>query len=177
MSRELTELLRDETGTAFTEALVSLPVFVALLGGTVALNSMYGAKLEAMARARRLAWLQADSGECPPSSCASSACRAAEAGIRSDGLAGLEVISGGGISLGSLVIHVRDHLLGTYTDGVASAKARMPSTSSSAITVQRARTRVLCNATTRLTEQGQTILDRACSTSLGNTEYAREVCR
>ncbi|MFZ1864130.1 MAG: hypothetical protein WAU39_07920 [Polyangiales bacterium] len=176
MSQGLIELLRDEIGTALTEALISLPVFVALLGGTVALNSMYGAKLEAMARARRLAWLQADSGECRARSCTSTACQAAEAEIRSGDLADLDTVSRSGMSLGSFAIHVRDHLLGTYTDGVASAEARMPSTSSSPITVQRATTRVLCNATTRRTQQAQTILDQACSTSLGTTEYAREVC-
>jgi hypothetical protein len=177
MSQSLTKLLRDEAGTAFAEALISLPVFVALLGGTVALNGMYTAKLEAMARARRLAWLQANSGECPPRSCASAACQAAEAEVRSGALADLGAVGGSGVSLGSLLMQARDYLLGSYTAGLGSAQARMPSTSRSAVTVQRATTRVLCNTTARRTEEGQTILDQACATNLGTTEYAREVCR
>ena len=55
MIRPFSQLLRDEEGTALVEALVSLPVFIAVLAGVVALNGVYSAKLEAKARARRLA--------------------------------------------------------------------------------------------------------------------------
>ena len=74
MIRALSRLQRDEKGAALLEALVSLPVFIAALAGVVALNGMYSAKLEAKSRARRLAWLQADSGECPAQSCRSGEC-------------------------------------------------------------------------------------------------------
>ncbi|KPK16449.1 MAG: hypothetical protein AMJ62_05545 [Myxococcales bacterium SG8_38] len=177
MREGLTSLLRDAKGAAFVEALVSLPVFAALLGATVAFNSMYGAKLEAKARARRLAWLQADSGECPARTCRSSACDAAEAEVHAGGLDDLEHINRNGMSLRSFVSRVRDYLIGTYTDGVGVAEAPMPSMSSSPTTVQRGVTTLLCNTTARHTESGETILQHACAAGLGTTEYAGEICR
>jgi hypothetical protein len=177
MSHHLGTLLQDQKGSAIAEALVCLPVLVALLGGTMAMHSMYAAKLEAMSRARRLAWLQADSGECPTRGCSSSACEAAEARVHANGLAGLDSAGGGGMSLRSFVGRVRDYLIGTYTDGTASAEAPLPSISGARVTVQRATTRLLCNATGRRLEEGQLILDQACATGLGRMEHAREVCR
>lgn len=177
MRSPIAKLWRDETGVAFAEALVTVPVLVALLGGTVALSSMYRAKLEAMARARRLAWLQADSGECPVRSCVSSACEAAETQIDSEGVSGLEAVGEGGMSLRSFVARARDYLVGTHTSGIASAEARLATTSRSATTVQRAEARILCNTTPKNTDEGRSILEEACATALGTTEYAREVCQ
>jgi hypothetical protein len=86
MNRPFSRLLRSEEGTALVEALIGLPVFVAALAGVVALNGMYGAKLEAKSRARRMAWLQADSGECPVQSCSNGDCGRIEGEIRAGGL-------------------------------------------------------------------------------------------
>lgn len=177
MKERITSLLRDQKGAAFAEALVVLPVFVAILGATVAFNSMYGAKLEAKARARRLAWLQADSGECPARTCRSSLCDEAEGRVRADGLDDLERVSGNGMSMRSFLGRVRDYLIGSYTDGVGVAEAPMPSTASFPTTVQRGVTTLLCNTTTRRTESGDTILQHACTAGLETTEYASEVCR
>ncbi|MGD8826632.1 MAG: hypothetical protein PVI24_16730 [Myxococcales bacterium] len=177
MRSRIGKLWIDEMGTAFAEALVSLPVLIALLGGTVALSSMYRAKLEAMARARRLAWLQADSGQCPARSCASPACQAAESQIDSEALGRLRGVSEDGMSLHSFVAQARDYFVGSYTSGVASAEARLPSTSRSAITVQRGATRILCNTTPKSTEEARSVLEQACASGLETTEYAREVCR
>ena len=47
-----TRLLSDETGTAFADTLVALPVLGLILAGVLALNAAYGAKLEAKSRAR-----------------------------------------------------------------------------------------------------------------------------
>ncbi|MBT8467636.1 MAG: hypothetical protein KJN97_02705, partial [Deltaproteobacteria bacterium] len=62
MVASIQSILADEKGTAMLEALIGLPVFAASLAAVVALSGMYGAKLEAKSHARRLAWLQADSG-------------------------------------------------------------------------------------------------------------------
>lgn len=177
MRKHITTLLREQRGAAFAEALVSLPFFVALLGATVAVNGMYGAKLEAKARARRLAWLQADSGDCPARTCSSPSCEAAEAGVLAGGLDDLDHVGDHAMSLGSFVGRVRDYLIGSYTDGVGLAEAPMPSTWRSAKTAQRGVTTLLCNTKTRRTEGGDTILEHACAAGLANTEYASEVCR
>lgn len=170
-------IINDERGTAFAEALITLPIFVALLGGIVALSSMYGAKLEAKSRSRRLAWLQAESGRCPIRDCASSACGTVESDIRSRGLDDFQTVRGRGMSLGSFLDRIGGYLMGTYTDGVGSAEARLPSTSSSSTTVQRGITTLLCNTSSRQAEGAQTVLEHACATGLRTTEYASEVCR
>lgn len=177
MSIQHVSILRDESGAAFAEAIISLPVFIALLGGVVAVNGMYEAKMEAKSRARRLAWLQADSGLCPERSCRSPECSATEQAILSDGVGGLQRIADGPVALGSFLRRMRDYFVGTYTDGIATARAPMPATFHSSFTVQRGTTTLLCNTTGRHTHDGESILERACATDLRSTEYAREVCR
>jgi hypothetical protein len=170
-------LLGDERGSALAEALISLPVFIAALVGVVALNGMYGAKLEAKSRARRLAWLQADSGECPAQSCQSGECRRAEAEVRGGGLDELLTARDGSFSVASFVGDVGRYLLGKATNGVGIASALMPRLVSSGLTSQRGVTTLLCNTTARLSEAGESVLDHACRTQLGKVEYASEVCR
>lgn len=170
-------LLRDERGAALAEALISLPIFVAVLGGTVALNSMYSAKLEAKSRARRVAWLQADSGECPEQTCSSGTCRAAEGTIRTEGLDGLLAVQDSRFKLRSFLGRVGTFLLGKSTRGVGHAEAALASTSSAGRTVQYGVVTLLCNTTTRYVESGGNILEHACATGLETAEFASEVCK
>ena len=177
MTRSIQQLLSDEKGTAMVEALISLPVFVAALAAVVALNGMYGAKLEAKSQARRLAWLQADSGECPAQSCRTGDCGRIESEIRAGGLDDLLAVQDGRFSLDSFVGNLGRFFLGRATNGVGLAEARMPTTVRSDIGSQHGVTTLLCNTTSRDAEGGGNVLEHACRTGLGTTEYAREVCR
>jgi len=177
MIRSFVRLLRDDQGTAMVETLISLPVFVAALVGVVALNGMYGAKLEAKSRARRLAWLQADSGECPFRSCRSGDCGRIEGEIRADGLDELLSVRDSRFSLGSFLGDVGRYLLGKATNGIGLAEALIPAMVGSGLTSQHGVTTLLCNTTPRHADTGGSVLEHACRTGLATTEYAREVCR
>ncbi len=177
MIRSLSRLLRDKTGTALVEALVSLPIFIAALAGVVALNGMYSAKLEAKSRARRLAWLQADSGECPPQSCWSGECGRIEGEIRAGGLDDVLTVHDGHFSLESFLGNVGRYFLGRATNGVGLAEAVTPAMVGSGLTLQHGVTTLLCNTTPRRTDTGGSVLEHACSTGLRTTEYASELCR
>ena len=177
MIRPFSPLLRDEEGTALVEALVCLPVFIAVLAGVVALNGMYSAKLEAKARARRLAWLQADSGECPAQSCRSGECGRIEGDIRSGGIDGALAVHDSQFSLQSFLGDVGRFFLGKATNGVGLAEAVIPAIVGSGRTSQHGVTTLLCNTTARPTETGGSVLEHACRTGLRTTEYASEVCR
>ena len=177
MIRPFSRLLRDEEGTALVEALVSLPVFIAVLAGVVALNGMYSAKLEAKARARRLAWLQADSGECPAQSCRSGECGRIEGEIRSGGIDGALAVHDSQFSLQSFLGDAGRFFLGKATNGVGLAEAVMPAIVGSGRTSQRGVTTLLCNTTARPTDTGGSVLEHACRTGLRTTEYASEVCK
>jgi len=159
------------------EALVSFPVFIAVLAGVVALNGMYSAKLEAKSRARRLAWLQADSGECPAQSCRSGECGRIQGEIRAGGLDELLRVDDGQFSLSSFLDDVGAYLLGTATNGVGLAEALIPPMVGSGLSEQYGVTTLLCNTTARSTEDGDNVLDHACRTGLGATEYANAVCK
>jgi hypothetical protein len=172
-----TRILRDEKGTALLEALISLPIFAVVLAGTMALHGVYSAKLEAKARARRMAWLQADSGECPAHTCTSAECAPIEEGIRTGGLDALLSVRDGRFSLGSLLGDVGRYLLGRATVGVGFAEAWIPSSVGTGSTVQQGMTVLLCNTTSRDTETGSSVLEHACATGLRATDYAREVCK
>jgi hypothetical protein len=177
MIRSLSRSLRDERGAALLEALLSLPVFIAALAGVVALSGMYGAKLEAKSRARRLAWLQADSGECPTQSCRIGECGRIENEIRAGGLDDVLTVRDGQFSLGSFFSDVGHYLLGKATNGVGVAVAATPTMVGSGRTSQHGVTTLLCNTTARHTDTGGSVLEHACRTGLRTTEYAREVCR
>jgi hypothetical protein len=177
MIQSLSRLLRDDQGTALVEALISLPVFAATLAGVLAFNGMYTAKLEAKSRARRMAWLQADSGECPVQSCRSGACGSVEREIRAGGLDDVLAVQDGQFSLESFIDNAGSYLLGKATNGVGLAEALMPSVFSSRATSQHGVTTLLCNTTARDTDTGGNVLEHACRTGLRTTEYAREVCR
>lgn len=169
--------LAKENGAVFVEALAAVPVLGVILAGVLALNSMYAAKLEAKARARRIAWLEADSGRCSAKSCAGAGCQALETEIRANGLDALSTQRDGRFSLASFVGSIREFFVGRTTTGLATANAPTPMLVSSGRTEQRGATTLLCNTTPRLTGSGGSILDHACSTDLNTTEYAREVCR
>lgn len=159
------------------EALVCMPVFAAALAAMVALNGMYSAKLEAKARARRLAWLQADSGECPFQSCRSGECGRAEGTIRTGGLDDLLTVRDSRFSLDSFLGNVGRFLLGKATNGVGVAEARMPGLVAAHAGSQHGVTTLLCNTTTRQADDVGNVLDHACRAGLQTTEYASEVCR
>ena len=177
MVRSCSRLLRDKQGTALVEALISLPVFIAALAGVVALNGMYNAKLEAKSRARRLAWLQADSGECPAQSCRSGDCGHIEAEIRAGGIDEALAVHDSHFSVESFLGNVGRYLLGKATNGVGLAEAPMPAMVGSGLTSQHGVTTLLCNTTARQTDTGGSVLEHACGTDLRTTEYASEVCR
>ena len=177
MIAPLARMLRDEKGTALLEALISLPVFVAVLAGTIALHGVYSAKLEAKARARRMAWLQADSGECPPRTCTSAECAPIEEEIRTGGLDALLSVRNDPFSFGSLLGDIGRHLLGRATVGVGLAEASIPSSVGARRTLQKGLTVLLCNTTSRDTDTGSTVLEHACATGLRATDYARELCK
>lgn len=177
MIRAHARLLADEEGSAFAEALVSLPIFVAALAGVVALNGMYGAKLEAKARARRVAWLQADSGTCPAQSCRSGECGHAEGEIRAGGLDDVLAVRDSRLSLESFLGNVGRYLLGSATNGVGLATASIPPMVGSGLTSQHGATTLLCNTTARHLDTGGSVLEHACRTGLRTTEYASAVCQ
>ncbi len=170
-------LLSDETGTAFAEALVALPVLGLILAGVLALNGVYGAKLEAKARGRRVAWLQADSGECPARECKGGECQAIESELMAHGLDALSSSRSGTFSLDSFVGSVREFFLGKTTTGVGTASAPTPPLVGPGQTRQRGITTLLCNTTSRQAGSGESVLNHACATGLSETEYASEVCR
>jgi hypothetical protein len=168
---------RGQSATVLVEALIVIPVLAIILAGVLALHAVYSAKLEAKARARRLAWLQADSGECPSSSCGTSECETAVSAVRSDVTAHVIETNSGGRSLSSFLGDLRDFFIGSLTRGVASVRAGVPTPLLHEKTVQHGRTTLLCNTTTRHVEGGNRVLDHVCTTDLRTTEYARELCR
>jgi hypothetical protein len=177
MTRSFSRLLPDDEGTALVEALISLPVFAVALAGVVAFNGMYTAKLEAKSRARRMAWLQADSHECPAQSCRSEECGRVEGEIRAGGLDRLLTVQDSELSLGGFVGDVGRYLLGRATNGVGSAETPMPPMVGSGATSQHGVTTLLCNTTPRDVDTGGGVLEHACRTGLRTTEYASEICR
>ncbi len=170
------ELFVDERGAAFLEGVAVAPVLGVLLVGVVALNAMYLAKLEAKSRARRLAWLQADSADCPPQTCAGERCEAVSDEIRSAAIDPATAIEGNGISLRRFLGRARDFFLGTVTRGMATATRRLPNLLRKQQTEQQGTTILLCNARGRSADSGKSTLGYACSAGLHRTEYAREVC-
>lgn len=177
MAASIRQLLANENGTAMLEALVSLPVFAASLAAVVALNGMYGAKLEAKSRARRIAWLQADSGDCPAQSCRSGECGRIEREIHASGLDDLLAVRDGRFSLDSFLGNVGRFFLGQTTNGIGLAEALMPRGLSSEVGSQHGVTTLLCNTTASGADGVGNVLEHACRTGLQTTEYAREVCR
>jgi hypothetical protein len=177
MGASIRHFWADEKGTAMLEALISLPVFAASLAAVVALNGMYGAKLEAKSRARRMAWLQADSGECPVQSCRSGECGRIEGDIRAGGLDDLLTVREGRFSLDSFLGNLGRFFLGQATNGVGLAEALMPALLSPELGSQHGVTTLLCNTTPRDAEGAGNVLEHACRTGLQTTEYASEVCR
>jgi hypothetical protein len=158
------------------EALICAPIFAAILAGVVAFHGMYAAKLEAKSRARRLAWLQADSGRCPAQSCLSGECGRAEAEVRARGLDGLSRVRDTRFSLASFVGDVGRYFLGQATQGIGVATTRMPALIDAAVGSKRGATTLLCNTTMRHAEAGGSVLEHACRAGLRTTEYAGEVC-
>ena len=159
------------------EALICLPVLVGALGGIVALHAAYGAKLEAMARARRIAWLQADSGECPARSCSSGECGSVEGDIRSGGLDAVLAARRSPFSLDSFLGDLGRFLAGTVTRGVGVASARTSTVIGKSVTSQQGVTTLMCNTTSRHTDGLGNVLREACATGLASMEYASAVCR
>ena len=168
---------RTYAGTALVESVILVPILGVVLAGVLALHGLYAAKIEAKARARRLAWLQADSGECPVSSCSTSDCEAATRGIRERGVDALQTSRSGHFSLSSFVGELGGFFIGRATSGAATAAARIPRLLRRGETTLPGRMTLICNTTSRNTESSLSILEHACNTDLRTAEYAREICR
>ena len=158
------------------EALICLPVLIVALAGIVALNGAYSAKLEAKARARRIAWLQADSGECPATSCASGECEIIEQEIRAEGLDRILDVSSSRFSLRSFVGNVGRFLLGKATKGLGRGEAASSPIFGRAQTSQHGTNTLMCNTTARHPDGLGNVLEQACETGLATMEYASAVC-
>lgn len=169
-------LLRDDSGAAFAEGLIVMPVLALILAGVLAMSATYSAKLEAKSRARRAAWLQADSGSCPARACTGEGCEAIAEDIRSSGLHRLPEVQSSGLSLRSFLGRIRDYFLGRVTRAVGTASARLPGLLRKARSEQQGVSTLLCNTTSRKVESGESVLQHACSTGLQAMEYAGDVC-
>lgn len=177
MTAPRNSLIRNQHGAAMAEALVCFPIYAALLVSILAVHGMYAAKLEAKSRARRLAWLQADAGHCPPSSCRSSECALAVREVRDGGMGRALEVTEQRFSLGSLIGDVRSFFLGSVTRGLGFARSPMPAGVAQRLGSQSGVTTLPCNTTARESQQGVSALEHACRAGLDSTEYAREVCR
>ncbi len=169
-------LLRDETGAAFAEALISLPVLAIALVGVVAIHGMYGASIDAKSEARRLAWLQADAGHCPESTCRSARCEQSAVGIQSSGLEAVET-SQGGLSTASFLQDLGRRLLVGSTTGIGRATAPRPGLLGGGRVEQRAGFPLICNTTARTSTDGTNVLEHACANGLSDVDFASELCR
>ncbi len=165
---------RHETGTALVEAIIVAPAFALILVSALAVHSMYSAKLAAKERARRLAWLQADSGECSESSCSTPDCQRVAGEI--DSALSVESVAAAGLSLDTFLRNLRDFFIGGVTRGIARVDAKTPSMIPGGFTGQVGATELACNSRARTAENGDSVLAHACRTGLGSTDYAREVC-
>jgi hypothetical protein len=166
-----------QVGAVFLEALAAVPFLAAVLAGVIALGGMYSAKMEAKARARRLVWLQADSGVCPAEACATATCAAAQRELRDGGIDALGSVRGGGRSLGGFVGNLGRFLVGSVTRTQAGATATVPRRFRGGQTTQTGRMTLLCNTTAEEMGSEGTALEQACKGGLERTEYAREVCK
>lgn len=167
----------SQDGAALVEALVTIPVLAVVLAGILAFHAMYMAKLEAEARGRRVAWLQADSGDCPTETCMGGECRAMEMEIRREGLDDLQSTGTEAGSVSSFLGSLKDFFVGRVTHGIGHASAPMPGVVHAAPTSKRGVTTLLCNTRSPRDDSHSAALARACSSGLHSTEYAREVCR
>ncbi len=57
-------LIRHKTGAAYAEALLTLPVYLAIFAGVLLFHGLYTAKLQAKSKARRAVWQQAYAPDC-----------------------------------------------------------------------------------------------------------------
>lgn len=133
-------------GTAYVEALLTLPVFAAVFAGILAFNSMYAAKMEAKAESRRLVWLQAMSEDCGGGTlgCAGSHCGDASS-IESD-LGGIDGGDSGWWGTGSLLDNVLSFVSGESTRTEAQAEGWIPaSLGIGSTTTKRGRNVLMCN--------------------------------
>ena len=162
-----------QQGTAYAEALICVPIYAAVLIGLVAFNNMYSAKIEAMARARRVAWLQAESGDCPEESC--TECASSEGEIQT-GLDSLSRARSGKGSASSFAGKLGELIAGSSTRGTATAVAPLPPRIGDGRTVQRGVTPLPCNTKPRKAPDEGSILEEACAGGLSTAGYAGAAC-
>ena len=136
---------------------------------------MYGAKLEAKSRARRMAWLQAESGQCPAQSCRDAECVHIAGEVRS-GVDELFSVENSRFSLRNLVGELGTYFLGKTTHGIGLAEEPTSKTVGSGTTTQRGVTALLCNTIPRAMNADAHPLEHACRTELRTLEYANEIC-
>ncbi len=163
-----------QEGAVYAEALLCLPVFIALLLAVLGFHSMYGAKLEAKASARRAAWLQADSGDCAPNSCPD--CLSAGRRLAAEGLDPLNAVEVSGRSLGKFTGRLFNLFWGRSTDGRAEARVNMPRGLPGSESRMRALTTLPCNTRGSAGPSLDSALREACEGGLSGMELATGAC-
>lgn len=162
-------------GAIFVEAILVIPILGMLLATVLAVSAIYSTKLEAKARSRRLAWLQAESGRCPERACLGAACGVAVADVRANGVDALSSVRASRFSLDTFVGDVRQFFVGTSTTSVATATKALPMMLGRA-TRQSGAHPLACNTTPRSTNPGTSAVDLVCQTDLRRSEYAGDIC-
>lgn len=162
-------------GTAFVEAIVILPVLGTLLASVLAVSAIYSAKLDAKAFARRLAWLQADSGRCVEAGCAGGECDAVAGEVLASGVDALSSVRTAGFSLRSFVGDVGEFFVSTSTRSIGTATRELP-TAFGRRTHQTGVKALVCNTAPGSSGPSSSILDFVCKTDLKYSEYAGEIC-
>ncbi|MEM7138199.1 MAG: hypothetical protein AAF500_16585 [Myxococcota bacterium] len=156
------------------EALILVPVFAALLAGVVGLNNLYVAKLEARERARRHAWLQAESGRCSRLACDAICMRAREE-VDREALAEAAAASNEGFPTGVALTEVQGFFAGRVAEGIGVASAPLPAMVGGAKRQTEIHA-VPCNTTGRVHPDGGDIFQLACEADLRNIEYVEGAC-
>lgn len=143
-------LLRDETGASYAEAIILLPVFIILFAGVLAFNSMYIAKLEAQADARRLAWVQSNRDDCGGAStgCDTAECESELSALGSENGAAAGSTSGD-FDLGSAAGFLGDLVLGKVTRVQRGRTRWFPEMFGADTTSQFGAVALMCNETPR----------------------------
>ena len=163
-----------QQGAVYAEALVCFPAFLALLLAVIGLHGMYSGKLEAKSRARRAAWLQADSGDCAQNSCPD--CRPGERRIAAEAFTPIEEVQTSGHSLSKFGSRLSSQLFGRSTDGVGEVTVDMPKGMGGAGTRMRGLTTLPCNTRGRQGPNIESALRDACEGGLAGVELAAGAC-
>ncbi len=147
-----------QQGTAYVEALFTLPVFAAVFAGILAFNSMYAAKMEAKAESRRLVWLQAMSEDCGGGTLGCAGAHCGDAGSIESDIGGIDGGDSGWWGTGSLLDNVLSFVSGEATQTEAQAEGWIPaSLGIGSTTTKRGRNVLMCNEKPTLVNQDSAV--------------------